>query len=104
MFGQIIFNSINIIQTYEVNIESLKDIYNSKAVGIIPQNAYLNLIFCLIRNEYYTEAIESIDEFRETTTSINKYKFILDNYAIEAYLKLGEFEKFRNIQKFVNKF
>ena len=59
--------------------------------------AYLNLIFCLIRNEYYAEAIESIDEFRETTTSINKYKFILDNYAIEAYLKLGEFEKALNI-------
>ena len=65
-----------------------KDIYDS---------AYLNLIFCLIRNEYYTEAIETIEEFRENNNSINKYKFILDNYTIEAYLKLGEFEKAINI-------
>ena len=65
-----------------------KDIYDS---------AYLNLIFCLIRNEYYTEAIETIEEFRENNNSINKYKFILDNYTIEAYLKLGDFEKAINI-------
>ena len=65
-----------------------KDIYDS---------AYLNLIFCLIRNEYYSEAIEAIEEFRENNNSLNNYKFILDNYTIEAYLKLGEFEKALNI-------
>ena len=65
-----------------------KEIYDS---------AYLNLIFCLIRNEYYAEAIETIEEFRENNNSLNKYKFILDNYTIEAYLKLGEFEKAINI-------
>ena len=70
------------------NNNQYKDIYDS---------AYLNLIFCLIRNEYYSEAIDSIEEFRENTNSINKYKFILDNYTIEAYLKLGEFEKALNI-------
>ena len=59
--------------------------------------AYLNLIFCLIRNENYAESIEIIEEFRENNTSLNKYKFILDNYSIEAYLKLGEFDKAYNI-------
>ena len=72
----------------EQNNTQYKDIYDS---------AYLNLIFCLIRNESYAEAIEVIEEFRENNSSINKYKFILDNYAIEAYLKLGEYEKALNI-------
>lgn len=57
----------------------------------------MNLIFCLIRNENYAESIEIIEEFRENNTSLNKYKFILDNYSIEAYLKLGEFDKAYNI-------
>ena len=75
----------------EKNLEDntqYKDIYDS---------AYLNLIFCLMRNEYYLEAIEAIEEFRENNNSLNNYKFILDNYTIEAYLKLGEFEKALNI-------
>ena len=72
----------------EQNNIQYKDIYDS---------AFLNLIFCLIRNESYAEAIEFIEEFRENNSSSNKYKFILDNYTIEAYLKLGEFEKALNI-------
>ena len=55
--------------------------------------AYLNLIFCLIRNENYAESIEIIGEFRENNTFSEKNKFILDNYSIESYLKLGEFDK-----------
>ena len=58
--------------------------------------AYLNLIFCLLRNENYAESIEVIEEFRENNNS-NKYKFILDNYSIEAYLQMGEFNKALNI-------
>ena len=61
----------------------------------IHELAYLNLIFCLIRNENYVEAIEIIEEFRERRP--DKYKFVLDNYSIEAYLKLGEFNKALNI-------
>ena len=57
--------------------------------------AYLNLIFCLIRNGNYAEAIEIIEEFREKQP--DKYKFVLDNYSIEAYLKLGDFDKALNI-------
>ena len=72
----------------EQNNIQYKDIYDS---------AFLNLLFCLIRNESYAEAIEFIEEFRENNSSSNKYKFILDNYAIEAYLKLGEYEKALNI-------
>ena len=59
--------------------------------------AYLNLIFCLLRTENYAECIEVIEEFRENNANLNKYKFILDNYSIEAYLKLGEFDKALNI-------
>jgi len=59
--------------------------------------AYLNLIFCLIRNENYAESIEIIEEFREKNPNLNKYRFVLDNYSIEAYLKLGEFDKALNI-------
>jgi hypothetical protein len=59
--------------------------------------AYLNLIFCLIRNENYAESIEIIEEFRENNTFSDKNKFILDNYSIEAYLKLGEFDKVYHI-------
>ena len=63
----------------------------------IYESAYLNLIFCLIRNENYAESIEVIEEFRENNSNLNKYKFFLDNYSIEAYLKLGEFDKALNI-------
>ena len=59
----------------------------------IYESAYLGLIFCLLRNEDYAESIEMIEEFRENNPNINKYKFVLDNYEIEAYLKLGEFDK-----------
>ena len=59
--------------------------------------AYLNLIFCLIRNENFAESIEIIEEFRENNPILNKHKFVLDNYSIEAYLKLGEFDKALNI-------
>ena len=59
--------------------------------------AYLNLIFCLLRNENYVESIEVIEEFRENSTNLNKYRFVLDNYSIEAYLQLGEFDKALNI-------
>ena len=70
---------------------------NNNQYKDISDSAYLNLIFCLIRNEFYSEAIETIEEFRENNNQKNKYKFILDNYLIEAYLKLGEFEKALNI-------
>jgi tetratricopeptide (TPR) repeat protein len=59
--------------------------------------AHLNLIFCLLRNENYVEVIDVIEEFRENNSNLNKYKFILDNYSVEAYLQLGEFNKALNI-------
>ena len=65
----------------------------------IYENAYLNLIFCLIRSEYYAEALETIEEFKENNNEISQYKSILDNYAIEVYLRLGDFEKALNLAK-----
>ena len=64
-------------------------------------SAYLNLIFCLIRKEKYSEAIEMIEEYSQNNSS-NKYKYILDNYSIEAYLKFGEFDKALSILSKVN--
>ena len=91
-----LFNNNNEVEEIEKENNNIKSNINSQYKEIYDL-AYLNLIFCLIRNEHYTEAIESIEEFKENTNSINKYKFILDNYTIEAYLKLGEFEKAMNI-------
>ena len=91
-----LFNNNNEVEENEKENNNIKSNIKCQYKEIYDL-AYLNLIFCLIRNEYYTEAIESIEEFKENTNSINKYKFILDNYTIEAYLKLGEFEKAINI-------
>lgn len=52
--------------------------------------AYLNLIFCLLRNENFAEALETINEFKEHDTT-GKYKYALHNYSVEAYLRLGQF-------------
>ena len=83
------FNKDKIDINEEIN-NQYKDIYDS---------AYMNLIFCLIRNESYMEAMEFIEEFKENNESetSNKYKFIIDNYTIEVLLKLGNFEKALNI-------
>ena len=70
---------------------------NNKQYSDIYDSAYLNLIFCLIRAEYYNEAIEFIEEFKESNNSSEKYKFVLENYLIEAYLKLGKFQSALNI-------
>ena len=80
----------------EKNKKNLFDESNS-IYNDIYELSYLNLIFCLIRNENYAESIEIIEEFRENNPNLNKYKFILDNYSIESYLKLGEFDKALNI-------
>ena len=74
----------------EVNNKQYKDIFAS---------SYMNLIFCLIRNENYIEALEFIEEFKDNNESeaMKEYKFILDNYTIEVLLKLGNFEKALNI-------
>ena len=80
----------------EKNKKNLFDESNS-IYNDIYELSYLNLIFCLIRNENYAESIEIIEEFRENNPNLNKYKFILDNYSIESYLKLGKFDKALNI-------
>ena len=72
---------------------------NNNQYKEIYENAYLNLIFCLIRSEYYAEALETIEEFKENNNEISQYKSILDNYAIEVYLRLGDFEKALNLAK-----
>ena len=88
---------IDIKSLFDENKEKkFSDDSNSQYNDIL-ELAFLNLIFCLIRNENYAESIEIIEEFRENNAFSDKNKFILDNYSIEAYLKLGEFDKVYHI-------
>ena len=69
---------------------SLISTSNSKQYNNIYPSVYLNLIFCLLRNEDYNEAISTAKEFELYTkeNSLTKnYQFIIDNYIIEAYLR-----------------
>ena len=93
----LINNEVINLQSLFNNENDKNENENNKQYNEIYDSAYLNLIFCLIRSEYYTEAIECIEEFKENNNSLDKYKFILDNYAIEVYLKLGQFENALNI-------
>ena len=85
---------------YEKDIHNLFEKYDTKSIQNITSNSkqynniypsvYLNLIFCLLRNEDYNEAISTAKEFELYTkeNSLTKnYQFIIDNYIIEAYLR-----------------
>ena len=85
---------------YEKDIHNLFEKYDTKSIQNITCNSkqynniypsvYLNLIFCLLRNEDYNEAISTAKEFELYTkeNSLTKnYQFIIDNYMIEAYLR-----------------
>lgn len=85
---------------YEKDIHNVFEKYDTKSIQNITSNSkqynniypsvYLNLIFCLLRNEDYNEAISVAKDFEAYTkeNSLNKnYQFIIDNYMIEAYLR-----------------
>ena len=55
-------------------------------------SVYLNLLFCLLKNENYTEVINYAIEFSKYDTH-NNFKYIIDNYLIEAYIKTNECSK-----------
>ena len=55
-------------------------------------SVYLNLLFCLLKNENYTEVINIAIEFSKYDTH-NNFKYIIDNYLIEAYIKTNECSK-----------
>ena len=57
-----LFNNNNEVEEIEKENNNIKSNINSQYKEIYDL-AYLNLIFCLIRNEHYTEAIESKDNF-----------------------------------------
>jgi hypothetical protein len=52
----------------------------------------LNLLFCLLKNENFTEVINIAIEFSKYDTH-NNFKYIIDNYLIEAYIKTNECSK-----------
>ena len=55
-------------------------------------SVYLNLLFCLLKNENFTEVINIAIEFSKYDTH-NNFKYIIDNYLIEAYIKTNECSK-----------
>ena len=78
----------NLFEKYDT--KSIQNKCNSKQYNNIYPSVYLNLIFCLLRNEDYNEAISTAKEFELYTkeNSLTKnYQFIIDNYMIEAYLR-----------------
>ena len=87
-----------IMKGYTIYIKDLHttfEKYDSENDNIIKQynsiypSVYLNLMFCLLRNEDYNEAIAIAKEFEKYANETNNknYKFIIDNYLIEAYLR-----------------
>ena len=64
--------------------------------NLIYLNAHLYLIFSLIKNKNYTEALEMISSVYanpEIDTTDFKLTYILNNYLVDVYLKLNNFEK-----------
>ena len=85
----------NVFEKYDT--QSVQNITsNSKQYNSIYPSVYINLIFCLLRNEDYNEAISAAKDFELYTkeNSLNKnYQFIVDNYIIEAYLRTNSVMK-----------
>lgn len=87
-----------IIKGYTIYV---KDIHNAfekyeyendntiKQYSAIIPSVYLNLIFCLLRNEEYNEAISITKDFESYANSQNlkNYQYIINNYLVEAYLR-----------------
>ena len=79
----------NVFEKYDT--QSVQNITsNTKQYNSIYPSVYINLIFCLLRNEDYNEAISAAKDFElySKANSLNKnYQFVIDNYIIEAYLR-----------------
>ena len=74
----------NAFEKYEYENDNTITQYST----IIP-SVYLNLIFCLLRNEDYNEAISIAKDFEAYSNSKN-YQYIINNYLVEAYLRMNE--------------
>ena len=68
----------------------------SKIKDSVYYSAFLNLIFCLITNRQYTEAIFYIESRKEKC--INKeIENVIENYHIQCYLFIGKVIKANEI-------
>ena len=95
-YNKEIYNTFNNCKEIEINDlkfenNDLNDNKSFQYIQIFP-SIYLNLIFCLIRNENYLEAIQYCLEFRKYDSN-NNYKYAIDNFLIEAYIRINEYVK-----------
>lgn len=80
----------------EVALLFKKVLLMSKIKDSVYYSAFLNLIFCLITNRQYTEAIFYIDSRKEKC--INKeIENVIENYHIQCYLFIGKVIKANEI-------
>lgn len=57
--------------------------------------SYLNLIFTLITNKHYTQAIFILENIKLQPKK--EHEYLLENYLIQCYIMLGRFDKANNI-------
>ena len=91
----------NIIEIYfneiEKDTEDFSQNYKLRININILCESYLNLIFCLSFKEEWNEIIFIINEFRKRKLTFSEDIYIkIEQYEIEAYLNLKNFEKAKN--------
>ena len=94
-YNKEIYNTFINCKEIEINLNKNNNDFNDNKYFQYSQifpSIYLNLIFCLIRIENYSEAIETCFEFRKYDTN-NNYKYAIDNFLIEAYIRINEYVK-----------
>ena len=94
-YNKEIYNLFNNNKEIELNYNIINNNItdnNTFQYSQIFSSIYLNLIFCLIRNENYTEAIETILEFKNYDSN-NNFQYVIDNYLIECYIRINEYSK-----------
>ena len=57
--------------------------------------SYLNLLFTLITNKHYTQAIFILENIKLQPKK--EHEYLLENYLIQCYIMLGRFDKANNI-------
>ena len=79
------------------NFKKVLLIINNKTDDKIYLNTLFNLIFCLLINENYTEAIFYLKNIKVETTKIQKY--IINSYLLQCYIYTGNLKLAQQISE-----
>ena len=79
------------------NFKKVLLIINNKTDDKIYLNTLFNLIFCLLINENYTEAIFYLKNIKVETTKIQKY--IINSYLLQCYIYTGNLKSAQQISE-----